>query len=520
MKNLSFFSRKVSFDAHNLVLVPKQRRRLSAFIRVCAVFVGMFFACLQFANAQPFARHHWLNPMGENYTLSPPTSRGEWIIAAPRNERLTSGAFAARKNTIAVFRLDNAYNIVPSSACPEEVSVIGMDAGGVFNPDADFVVNCIVESCNPDEAYVLCGSVSMSPSDPHVGMVAVLDAQLNLVDMRRYPNVRVLNSIYAQDGYYYAGGQENNGVGIVLRDNIAAATSSFWSVSVFETTIPWDFHKIAVRENSCSQAYAEIAVSGTDGGNMGWASFLIIGSMGMFTHNHDMMFAPPFGINSKVPIAYYPPVAASQDLLLSASSGAEIHGYVINTVPSYAISRAFSIHWDGELEDMDCSGDKVAWVGKAYGSPIPIPVPFPVAEYIRTDITINPPADIISFFPPQNTSGYYHLHKVHYSARDNEFHAGGYFEGFDTQNNPNRTTFAVTPEPFQQTNCNFLRQEHNINPFPDPPILHLPLTSTNIQGNLFQGLTKKFGFCTMDCDGNKTDDCGNQELGNPILNKN
>ena len=67
MKKVNFSKEQVSFDAHNLVFVPKQRRRLSAFIRVCAIFAGLFFACLQFANAQDyFARrvstHNSLTP--------------------------------------------------------------------------------------------------------------------------------------------------------------------------------------------------------------------------------------------------------------------------------------------------------------------------------------------------------------------------------------------------------------------------------------------------------------------------
>ncbi|MCL2131749.1 MAG: PKD domain-containing protein [Lentimicrobiaceae bacterium] len=82
MKNVSFFSSKVIFDAHNLVSLPKQRRRLSAFIRVCAVFAGLFFACLQFAKAQTIDTLIWTWEREANDVIN-------FCVYVPVNEAFT-----------------------------------------------------------------------------------------------------------------------------------------------------------------------------------------------------------------------------------------------------------------------------------------------------------------------------------------------------------------------------------------------------------------------------------------------
>ena len=222
MKKVNFSKEQVSFDAHNLVFVPKQRRRLSAFIRVCAVFAGLLFACLQFADAQPPSdKFSWLNQEGVKYTVSPQTSKGDWILAAARGE---ADAISGRKNAIVVFRLSSPdYEISPSGISvpdSENVSVVGIREGDEdedeeprLYPCADFEIHSVVECRNPNEYYVLCGSIRQALSDVEIstaipsGLVVILDANLQSVSMRIYHEISVFNSVYAQDSFYYVCGE-------------------------------------------------------------------------------------------------------------------------------------------------------------------------------------------------------------------------------------------------------------------------------------------------------------------------
>ena len=118
--------------------------------------IGMCFY-LPFAEAQtqtiPFARHYWLNPHGVNYTLAKSSYRvsttEKWVVAAARNEKEVTS-----KNTIALFGLDNLYNI-------ERERVIGLpstDPDERFYPNVEFEVHCITQSFT-DENYIICGSM-------------------------------------------------------------------------------------------------------------------------------------------------------------------------------------------------------------------------------------------------------------------------------------------------------------------------------------------------------------------------
>ena len=125
-----------------------------------AIFFAMFLS-MQFADAQgTFAIHPWLNDLSVNYTLSYPTRQGQWMLAAAKREQGVT-----LKNTIAVLRLDNNYNILPLIP-GNRVQVIGLSnaTGNGFEKDIDFEVHGIVQSFNSDEDeedhfYIICGSM-------------------------------------------------------------------------------------------------------------------------------------------------------------------------------------------------------------------------------------------------------------------------------------------------------------------------------------------------------------------------
>jgi hypothetical protein len=481
---------------------------------------------MQLAEAQapnlPFARHYWLNPNSVNYTLSAPTTNGDWILAAARPHQQGT----TRKNTIVVFRVDNAdYAILSDttpSACSDSVSVIGMEGlNGDFDENVDFEVHSVVQSCKPDTHYVLCGTISMDTSQQPVGMVAILDARLNLVSLRQYDEVKVFYSAYARDTSYYVCGQLQSGVGgmmpnteagILLQDNFSAPHPGPY-VFAWQTANDWSFHKIIAREfpNVTPDSYFEIGLSGSNGiDTIGWSVFHVIWNT-MVAHSSGWMFPPAYPINSNTTIAYYGAANHSgqgQNMLLSVSSGQEIHTYAFNN-QSNIIDTAFRIPWNGKLEDMDCTNDsvnsqKIAWVGNG----IDTQTSRQTADYIRTDMPTLSLASIISFAPSGDTTNnaYYALHKVHYFAGDSLFHAGGYYHNYNDSNDHlnDRTTFAVTPELVGNSSCASQTAANitGINMI-KPTGIGIPKARIDIEGVELEPLTKKVGFCTMDCAGNK-----------------
>ena len=502
--------------------------------------LGMSFG-LQCANAQippdPFARHFWLNNLGENFTLSTPTSDGRWIIAAPRNNLLAPGGtvYAARKNTIAVFKVENAdYSIVNSSpsACSDEVAVIGVKIPGTekFDENVDFVVHGVVQSCNPDTNYIICGSISMFPNDTGVGMVAILNSQLELVSLRQYPEVRIFYDVYAQDGFYFVCGQMNiyNRTPIVLRDSIASLISAP-NITAFSAInyAYWNFHKIAVRKDPKYPSCAfEFSVSGAEDINsmfapqIGWATFQI--SLGNLTFaNAAYSWRITHNINSRVTITNYPyssTLGTPQGILLAASSGTEIYTYAFNNNTQQIMNGGYRMPWQGILTDIECGemedatlGYKVAYVGNRGAAAAP-------ASYIRTEVPYPYPSTTLPslaqhyYFAPFNapSNAYYSLYKVHYYAGDKQFHAGGFYNGTDETGRQNRSTFAVTPEKVtadnQCTQRNTIKPA-NINTVQIDPI---PMARVYIEGvKINDILTHRYRFCTMNCAGKRNEDCGN-----------
>ena len=102
------------------------------------VFLAGMCFYLQFTNVQAqFMRHYWLNTESVNYTLSTQDANtGDWMLAAARN-----GENVTTKNTIAVFRLDAAYNI-------RHDRVIGLPGSGShgFDSTVTFEVHCITKA--------------------------------------------------------------------------------------------------------------------------------------------------------------------------------------------------------------------------------------------------------------------------------------------------------------------------------------------------------------------------------------
>jgi hypothetical protein len=503
-----------------------------------AVLLGVVGVCmsLPFANAQPqsndpFTLHYWLNPRGENFTLSAPTSDGNWIIAAPRNERFQDGSYNGQKNTIVVFKVTNAdYTIIPNPTtdCLGDVSVIGMTTatGNDFRRDVEFEVHCVVESCNPERVYVLCGSLTMD-GNPPVGMVAILDANLQLQSLREYPDVRIFYSVYAQDDYYFVCGQMQNnpthrGTGIVLQDAIATPTPPA-NIRAFNTDVNshpnWAFHKIAVRNQPCS---FEFSVSGVGGTavipQIGWAVFDIT-AVGISFSNAAYAFTPTNMLNSRVSIANYPaysPPSATQGVLLSTSDGNNIYTYAINDNQNGVVDGIFGMTWQGTLTDMDYGEDRVAWVGNGMGL---LPPPQRTADYFSTHIPypfyqgFAPPSTPCIYFIPFNQppTAYYALHKLHF--KDGIFHAGGYYQGIDDNGDYNRAAFAVTPEHVWGSNqCNQrgIVNFHSYTTTQQPTTVTLGRTR-NIGGTDIHANTRVYRFCTMDCD-RKRDDCGNERV--------
>ena len=512
--------------------------------KLLVFFTGMLLF-LQQGQAQ-FKRHYWLNPNSENYTLSYPASNGEWMLAAARQER-----GATKKNTIAVFRLDNAYNILDSR-------IIGLPGGAgehPFNPNVDFDIHCIVESYNPIGYYIICGTIRRDEATASgTGLVVVTDAGLNPLSIREYPEVSHFYSVYAQDNFYFVCGQTQDRRGIVLRDNI---TTFIPTATAYVTDDQWDYQKIRVVNSPGS---GQIKISGTgyfedeDGEEfqtLGFSVFFVSGGNLVPRPNAASPPLPPnpfaswqfqpvnnHGINSKVVIANHPGGAGGEGVILSVSDANNIYTYFFFQLPFF--SSSFRIPCQGGvLEDMECAGpgggvqtSQIAWVGNRYNAD---EQPFQTAYYLHMDLPITPPpfpftggtATFTYFHPfPAVDNAYYSLHKLyfHRNLGDLLFHAGGYYQHYDG----NKATFVVTPDILyigdegddgDENKC-ITRQNVTAINLGYPQLLPLELYDKNIQVVQFEVLSKKYLFCEIDCEGEykpATEECGNKQTGIIII---
>jgi len=185
-----------------------------------------------------------------NAQPSVPLADGKWIIAAAKSEKNDA---QARKNTIVLWRADNP-DVINDRA--EEICTIGMarGPGDEFYESVEFEVHGITELQSLVKLYILCGSISLDEDTYPVGMVAILDAQLKLVSLRYYREVRTFYSVYAQGSFYFVCGQMQplyNNAAIVLRDNIAAPEIAPNIMGFYTPNgLGWAFHKITAKKDA------------------------------------------------------------------------------------------------------------------------------------------------------------------------------------------------------------------------------------------------------------------------------
>jgi len=492
-----------------------------------AIF-GVFAMSSTKVHAQ-FKRHYWLNPASVNYTLSYPTSNGEWMQAAARQD--PNSPF---KNTIAVFRLDNSYNLLDSR-------VIGHYWNGKdFDPEVNFEIHCIVESFNPTGYYIICGSMSRGNATQTIGVVVVLDALLNPQVIREYPDVRNFYSVYAQDGYFFVCGQTQGGYGIVLRDNITTVGAGLMAYAT-QPHQQWNYQKIRVVNVPGS---GEIKVSGTgiseDGGQtLGYTIFNVTAGIFFIQSNWagtaSWQWQPMgHGIGSKVVIANHPGGAGGQGVVVSVSDNEAIYTYLFFQYPTPSYVFKIPCH-GGVLEDVECAGGgagamdpQIAWVGN-FQQPITqrrayylhmllsqTHPPFPIS-----------PATFTYFYPlPMMDNAYYSLHKVHFfrnpwnpiNPGDLQFHASGYYK----YRNGNKTTFAVTPDLLHEGENECIRRERVEIEYLEMPDLHpLNLENADIHVEWYESFSKKYEFCPIECYDEFKDgeECGNHGGGIIIIGK-
>jgi hypothetical protein len=464
-------------------------------------FTGMMlFLFLQQAQAQ-FKRHYWLDSLSVNYTLSHPTTNGEWMLAAAKQE--PNSQF---KNAIAVFRLDNNYAIWGSKVIGRRL------VGEEFDPNVNFEIHCIVQTFNPAEHYVICGSVKRAPTAQTEGFIVVLDAGLNPQPMRNYPDVRNFYSVYAQDGYFYACGQMQNGRGVVLQDQVA---NLFPNALVWATTPEqqrWDYQKIRVMTNPGS---GQIKVSGQGFRNpdipleIGYTIFNV-GANGFSPAPNPVAPSswrwqlPVNVINSKAVIANHPGGNGGQGVVESVSDANYIYTYMFPQQPSPGF--AFRIRCTGGiLEDVECAGtpvSQIAWVGN---------FPQRTAYYLHTNLNSSfpiPPATFTYFYPfPKMDNAYYSLHKLYFNRNQLEFHCGGYYK----HNDGNKATFVVTPDLLiEGENECIKREEVGIEDLPIPDLHPLYLMQMEVKVMFWESLSREYDLKDMDCYEETEKDCGNQ----------
>ena len=491
--------------------------------------IGMCF-CLQFTKVQaqgdPFKCHYWQKEHSVNYTLSYPIvdadSTLKWLQAVAKHDVDGHGNF---KNTIAVLKLDNYYNI-PWGIEPK---VFGKSNGGEeYDPYVNFEVHSIVQSCNPDTTYILCGSMGDEESgQTATGMVAVLNTNLDVISLREYPDTKVFYSVYAQGENFYVCGETVNNSGIIMQDNIITPGLNRMAY----VDLNWVFHKIRAKGAPCE--YNEINISGIYTDNIG--QFIGYTTYKLYPTNFSyvdqiqvsLTFSPPLPPppipstivpNSRVTISNYP--GHKDGLILSISDDKHIYMFMFDRSASPLITTyGFIISdWEGVLEDMDCAGYvssgqqyyRIAWVGNKKN---PDEKPPLVADYLVADLA-NPSfpprfpsnfANIISFKPSNaDETAYYSLHKIHFYGThnlsgDNRFHTGGYYSGRDETFNPNIATFAVTPEDVIDKVTCASRWERRILSFNFPPYRCYQAVEITPLVNVIPTYSQTFGFCTKSC---------------------
>jgi len=486
--------------------------------KLLVFFTGMLLF-LQHGQAQfPIARHFWLNPNSYNHTLSP-TSNGGYILAAAREELGGAGL----KNTIAVLKLDNAYNIQHPQTMGTDAQIIGLPGGSPsgFDAGVNFEVHDVTENTMVDDDgnvisfYVICGSI-IKPGTQSMGMVAIVDQNLSVQSIREYPNAEVFYSVYADGNYFYVCGKTPITAtafmqGIVLRDNIFVMIPTAYTTSEL-----WEYHKIIPNNNG-----RDIVVSGTFKTDyfIGFTAFDIasFGTPAAVLASRKFIMQlpipPPNTIapnpNSRVLVANDPnnqprgfilsamtPLWAGPNEIFTYFSTYTglTNGYRMSGLPFSASQQVF-------LEDMTTSPrtaafpqGRIAWVGHTMQ-----PAANRGAFYIATDLSFAPLPNYIYFPSFVNPPRYSQLHKVHYNAGD--FHCGGFYTHNNATND--KTTYVVAPEQTIIGTNSCGRQ------MPAGSLNHLPLPGLNILNVVplipvmwlsNTGHQVQYNFCDTDCD--------------------
>jgi len=445
-----------------------------------------------------FKRHYWINPLSYNHTLYP-TSDGGYILAAARQE-----LGAGLKNTIAVLKLDAAYQT-------QMTRIIGLPGGEDFNREVDFEVHDVIETIN-NGFYVICGSIRHITDEGvlvECGMVTIIDMGLNVQSIREYPEVETFYSVYSEDNHYYVCGKTKNEEGTVLQDDIFGLNPIVWI-----THDKWIYHKIRIK----TKPLYTFIVSCTDGREIGYTAFDFSGGnlvpVNTTGIDESWKIAQPLYPNSKAIITNYPGNALG--LILSASDGNNIYTYLFDQYQPTSMPMlftAFSIPCSGIIEDINCSPNKLAWVGN---------YPMQTAFYLSLTMSVpgimmpgflgNISVPFINFNPhPPMDMAYYSLHKVHYNKNfDLKFHAGGFYH---YGRNNNRTTFVVAPEQAIEY-CGDVKIEYTTEFTPPLPLIPLPLIMKDTPVNDIERTDREINFCPTECDdefGENNQSCGNNK---------
>jgi len=459
-------------------------RRLSFFtvLLTCLIMTG-------YSQNFPVARHFWLNDSSYNHTLAL-TSDGGYILAAARQEQ-----GAKTRNTVAVFKLDNTYDIRhPQTLLLPNAQIIGIPVSADEKGIVNFEVHYIIESDNNGGYYVICGSLSR-PGEQQKGMVIVTDLGLNIQFIREYEQVETFYSVYAIDQYYYVCGNMRDDAkrGIVMRDEISNINPI-----AYVTNQSWTYHKIKAK------AKGGFSVSGTDKQNIGFTSF-DISTLGTFSptvninNGQNQSYRFPRPCNSKAVLTNYPGNAPG--IILSASNGNTIYTYLFNNIQNISTGQtpnaAFQIQHQNSifLEDVNCSPNKIVWTGNYTNTQVPQTAFY--ASMIKPAGIISPPFPTTSVLFV-NFSQRYSLHKVHFNKDfGQEFHCGGFYQ----HHNGDRTTFVVAPEqvPFEDGNCG-KREYKNANDISRSQLQHLPVNMMLLNGVNKTWKAAGYDYWTTDCD--------------------
>jgi len=369
-------------------------------------------------------------------------------------------------------------------------------------------------------------------------MVVVVDAGLNTLSIREYPNAEVFYSVYADGNYFYVCGKTPAGSGIVLRDFIFPAAIP---PTAYVTPLPWEYHKIKVNNFG-----RDLVVSGTNYSRVGFTAFSIAG--GAFT---PIVITTPIGpffaswsftlplsfpkqlySNSKVIVTDYPnnPTGFTLSFVQAERYGgvwydADVLTYVFSSYTAPPICHelwAFTTIFEPTfLSDANTApvgsqsypNGGIAWV---------VNVNFNNRDdrfglYIAMDLPLMPLPQSVSYIrshPPLSLMGTEHtqLHKVHY--HNGHFHCGGFYNHHDTiTNTHNKTTLVMSPQQLaNSTVCYVEQNQQNTWLVPQPTRTPFTPIMITVSVNFNPWIDVRYIFCDTDCDNSPLvpSNCGNR----------